>query len=239
MSDPNKAQEIIQKIVEAELFYEAEHDKLGDQPAPPLLTISRGFGAQGSSAAAVLAERLGVRLYDRELLTAVVETTKADPALLERLDERTTGLVSNFLHAFFLKNSPSQDDFYHSMIKVILGISHTGGGVIVGRGAHLLLPRRKAFRLRLEGSLAVCSQRISERLNVSLSQSEQMVRQVDHERTQFVKGVYKRFTTAKTYYDMLLNTDMYTPDHIADIVVFAMSRAGFNVPATALKNQNQ
>ena len=226
----NKAHEIIQTIVGAELFYESEHDKLGDGPAPPLVTVSRAFGARGSETAALLAERLQVRLYDRELLTAVVETTKSDPTLLERLDEKTNSLVSNFLHAFFLRNNPTADDFYHSMIKVILGISHTGGGVIVGRGAHLLLPRRKAFRVRLDGSLSVCAQRVSERLHVSLGQAERLAQQTNRERTGFVKHVYKRFTTAKTYYDLLINTDLYTPEQLVEIIIFSMERAGFNLP---------
>jgi cytidylate kinase len=230
MADENKAQEVIQTIVGAELFYETEHDRLGDKPAPPLVTVSRFFGAQGTDISRMLAQRLGVPLYDRELLTAVVHSTKADPALLERLDERTTGLVSNFLHTFFLKNAPTADDFYHSMIKVILGISHTGGGVIVGRGAHLLLPRRKAFRLRLDGSMSVCATRVSKLLHIPLNQAEQLIRQTNRERTEFVKQVYKRFTTTKTYYDLVINTDLHTAESAVDVIHFAMYRSGFNVP---------
>ena len=227
------SQEIIQSLVSAEIYGETEG--ASNQPSPtdpglPLVTVSRSFGCNGTDIAAMLADRLQVQLYDRILLKEVARTAKSDHHLMGLLDERVTTLVEDLVQSFVAhKKNVTPESFNRAMVKVIMGISRTGG-VIVGRGAHLLLPNRNAFRLRLEGSMDVCTQRISARLGIRKSRAAQLIKATNRDRTLFVKKIYRRYSTDKTYYDMVLNTDLFQPEQIVDLVVYAMKTTGFKVP---------
>ncbi|MBF0155796.1 MAG: cytidylate kinase-like family protein [Magnetococcales bacterium] len=222
----------IQSIVGAQLHEGVKGaTKEGPGSAPPLVvTVSRSFGAGGTDIAAMLAERLGVFLYDRELLKAIVKETKADKHLLERLDERATSFLDDIVLSFFSKKSTSKDNFYRYMVKVILGISHSGG-VIVGRGAHLVIPKdRKAFRLRLEASLEAATNRVAKRLDIKKRKARELVLEQNLQREQFITDILERYPTDRREHDLTINTDGFTPEQVVNIVVCAMKQAGFEVP---------
>lgn len=219
---------VIQSLVSAELYSEG-HQKEDGTPMVPLVTVSRSCGCNGTLIAQKLAERLKVRFYDKELLTEIVKVAKGDKYLLERLDEHNTNLIDELIHTFFAKKGVSRQDFYHYLIKVVLGVSRTGG-VIVGRGAHLLVPHPRVFRLRLEGSLPICAKRMAERLSIKPGKAEKLVQKTDADRDDFVQKVFKSYPTKRIFYDLVVNTDNFTPEQAVRIVAIAMGEAGFAVP---------
>ncbi len=85
------------------------------------------------------------------------------------------------------------------------------------------------FRLRLEGSLPVCIERVAERMDVRKSKARKIILKTNEERTKFVKKVFTRYTNHKAYYDMVINTDLYTPDQLVNLVIMTMKEAGFRV----------
>ena len=59
----------------------------------PVITISREFGARGRSLANVLGSRIGFKVWDKDLLTAISEEAGADERFLESLDERRRKII--------------------------------------------------------------------------------------------------------------------------------------------------
>lgn len=228
MSEEQNMQEALQTIIRVELYGKQEKTKPAAL-AVPLVTVSRGLGANGSETAALLAERLNVQLYDRNLLDTITKEVKTDKYLLERLDERATGPLDEFIHSVFTKQGASKDDFYRGMIKVILDSSRTGG-VIVGRAAHLLTTSNRMFRLRLEGSLPVCAKRVAEREGIKEGKAKKLVLKTNEDRIRFVEKVYHRYINVKSYYDMVINSDMYTPEQMVSLIIMTMKEAGFKIP---------
>jgi cytidylate kinase len=234
----NDTLKIIQSIVGADL-YAAITDK--DAPAKskqaPLVTVSRFYGAASGDVSQLLAERLGVQLYDKELLKSIVKDAKADKHLLNRLDERVTSLVDELVHSFFSKKSTNKDSFLRYMAKVILGIGPSGG-VIIGRGAHLILPEERTFRLRIEGSMKECTKRVAERKSIKKSKAEKQIEKVNKERAKFHKELGKRYPTRVDSYDLTINTDRFTPEQCVKIICLAMSEMGFKIPAKPKKTSS-
>ncbi|MBF0445742.1 MAG: cytidylate kinase-like family protein [Magnetococcales bacterium] len=232
MSEEKDMQGILQSIIKVELYGKHKDEKKA--PTIPVVTVSRYCGANGSETAALLAEKLGVQLYDQNLLDTITKEVKTDKYLLERLDEKATGPIDDFIHSVFTKHGASKDDFYRGMIKVILDSSRNGG-VIVGRAAHLLTTSNRMFRLRLEGSLPVCTERVAKRMNVKKSKARKFILKTNEERVKFVKKVFDRYTSDTAYYDMVINTDMYTPEQLVNLVIMTMSEAGFRVTPPKIK----
>lgn len=225
----SNAQKMLFSLVNAELYTE-EHPVLHEDLALPLVTVSRSCGSNGTEVARLLAERLGVRFFDKELLNEMVKQAKSDKYLMEQLDEKVTGLMDELIAGFFSHHSVTREEYYHHLLKVLMGISRTGG-VIVGRGAHLLLPNRKIFRLRLEGSPETCIDRIAQRYDWKKAKAAKEIAKANAERVEFVRKIAKRFKVRQqTYYDMVLNTDIFKPDQAVTASAGAMKALGFLVP---------
>ncbi|MEO5363235.1 MAG: cytidylate kinase-like family protein [Magnetococcus sp. DMHC-8] len=221
---------LVQSIVGSGM-YPVDEQKKNKQPRPgkPLVTLSRFYGTPDEETARLLSARLAVPLYDRKLLDAIIKEAKGDKHLLERLDERVTSLVDDMVHAFFSKKSTNKDSYFRYMAKVIVGIGPSGG-VIVGRAAHLLLPERAAFRVRLDGSLKVCCKRLMETDNLKKADAEKEIVKTNKERDKFNEEVAKRYPARVQGYDLVLNSDLYSPEQMVRIIVAAMREADFQIP---------
>ncbi len=227
----NDTLKIIQSIVGADL-YSISTEKKGEGKKPamaPLVTVSRFYGAGSGDISRMLAERLGVQFYDKSLLKSIVKDAKEDKHLLKRLDERVTNLVDDVLISFFSKKSTNKDSFLRYMAKVILGIGPSGG-VIIGRGAHLILPEDRTFRVRLEGSMKQCVKRVAKRKDIKKSKAEKLIKKTNKEREKFQKELAKRYPTRVDSFDITLNTDRFSPEQCVEIIVGAMKSVGFKVP---------
>ncbi|MBF0285565.1 MAG: cytidylate kinase-like family protein [Magnetococcales bacterium] len=222
------AQDIIQSIIGAEAYTEG-HGPDGGVMRPPVITVSRYFGAGGTEISRLLAERLGVRLFDRDLLKEVIKEAKGDKFLLEKMDERVTTLMDDLMHTFFSDKGASKDDFFHYLARVVLGITQTGG-VVVGRGAHLLVPKG-VFRIRLEGSLAVCTKRVAKNMDIKRVRAERLIVRTNKERASFVEKLAKRFPPDGSEFDLTINTDIFTQDQVVDLILHAMREASLLPPA--------
>ena len=231
---------VIQSIVGSSLYTTVERGKKRPKihPGKPLITLSRFHGTPDMETARLLADRMGVPLYDKELLKAIVKEAKGDKQLLESLDERATSLVDDIVHAFFSKKSTNKDAYFRYMAKVIVSIGPSGG-IIVGRSAHLLLPKLAAFRVRLEGSLSVCVKRLmvaeqektEDGKKLKESRVEKLILKINKEREKCDRDVEKRFPAQAKGYDLVINSDVYTPEQMVKIITVAVQEAGFQVPA--------
>ncbi|MBF0383441.1 MAG: cytidylate kinase-like family protein [Magnetococcales bacterium] len=103
----------------------------------------------------------------------------------------------------------------------------TMGGVVVGRGAHLLTSAENSFRVRLEGSLPVCAERVAEQRGVKRSEAEKIIQKTNDERTKFVRKIYKKHAGSRNFYDMVINTDRFTPEQTVDLIMLTMGKLGF------------
>ncbi|MBF0158600.1 MAG: cytidylate kinase-like family protein [Magnetococcales bacterium] len=222
----NKTINILHSIMDAKM-YEDTFEK-NERPAYPLVTVSRSYGAVSIDVAKFLAAQLQVPLYDKEILNEIARRAKMDRALVSRLDEHVGGMIEDWMQLLFSKKGSTKDEFYYHMVKVILAIS-LKGGVIVGRGAHLILSTRRAFRLRVEGSLPICAARLARQNGISEATATKIILKKDKERQEFVRDVYQHFAGGASYYEMVINSDLYTPEQIARIVIEAMRQSGHPV----------
>lgn len=197
------------------------------------MTLSRSMGSQGSRIAELLADHLGVPCFGYALLDGIVKEAKSDKFLMALVDERAPNALEDWVHALFSKGVVSRSSFYRRLIKTTLLIAKTGG-VIIGRGAHLVLANNpKVFRLRVEGSFDVRVQRVAERESLSLKKAKELVNRTDAERKKYVKELFKRYPHERAYYDLVVNSDTLTPFDAVDIVLHAMEKMGYIAPVEA------
>ncbi len=198
--------------------YQASHTPTRTLPA--VVTLARDHGAGGEAIAAMVAERLGVRTYDKEILDAIVAEATSDPHLMRQLDEALPERAGMFLYASLMGLDDPQSEYQRLLTRVVNGIAFQGG-VILGRGAHLLLRGRQRFRVRIVGSEEVCANRLAGGSATPPATLDE-VRRVNAARAKFFEETFKVSNHDPLQYDLIVNTDRLTnPAEVADLIVQA------------------
>ncbi|MBQ1251216.1 MAG: cytidylate kinase-like family protein [Clostridia bacterium] len=113
-----------------------------------VITISRQFGSGGHSIGKKLAERLGVPLYDNELVTKIAEKSGFDVSFIKENSEKTSRGTGFFLDygihggAGFTTLS-LYDQLYIAQHNIIRDLADQESCVIVGRCADYVLEDRE------------------------------------------------------------------------------------------------
>ncbi len=197
-----------------------------------VVTVSRDFGSMGKDVAQLLADTLEVRCCDRSILQEVARRAHVDEELVSALDEHVSNIKDHWWQHLQHEDTFSYEDYYHHLVKTVLSISRNGG-VIVGRGANHILGEAKAFRVRISGSEAQCARRIAEREQITLEESTRRVREVNQERAEYIKMLYHADINDNASYDLILNSDRYEIAQMVEMILDAMQKAGYELPADA------
>ena len=210
-----------------------------EKPKPIVVTVSRSFGAMGKEIALLLADTLEVRCCDHFILQEVARRANVDESLVKVLDEHISVIsdrVSNhdehWWKRLLNRQSFSYEDYYEYLAKTVLSIS-LHGGVIVGRGAHLILGPEKAFRVRITGTPEKCAERVAERESISLEQAIDQVHKIDNERAKYIQKLYHSDINDLRFYDLVLNTDRFNRIQTAELILTGLQRAGYKLPDDA------
>jgi hypothetical protein len=223
------AQKLIQSLVRSE-YLKGQQDKPGQ--SRPVVTLSRDLGAGGAEVARRLGERLKVEVWDRRLLDAVAESTQVSAELLGELDERVRNRKDSWIYNLLSNQSAFLTTYRHHLVNVSLALAQTGG-VIVGRGVHLILANRRAFRVRLVGSEEVCADRVAARDGSTAEAALQRVRAVNRERDDFLQSTFGHHLDEAVRFDLVLNTDKFGShwDRVTDLIISGMKSAGLPLSA--------
>ncbi len=189
-----------------------------------VVTVARDYGARGVEVARLIAERLGVRCWDRELVAEVAAHMHVDPSVLAGFDEhRVEGPVLP------TPSWPSRADYQQRLAIVARTVASRGAAVLVGRGLGALLGAEACLRVHV-----VCpiEQRIAgliERSQLSAETARAAIDYVDREREAFARDMSGGQTAEPAAYDLTISTGNLSLDAAADVVVGAY-RSRFGEP---------
>lgn len=111
----------------------------------PVVVIGRQFGSGGRKIGRLVADRLGVPYYDKELLSHAAESLGFSPDIFAAADEKRPTTLHTLLQSMygiadnFHATSISGERLYAQQSKVIKEICASGPCVIVGRTADYVL----------------------------------------------------------------------------------------------------
>ena len=234
------ADRLIEGLIAAELMemqrQQAEkREKQAQRARTNVVTVSRDFGSLGKKVALLLADTLEVRCCDRYILQEVARRANVDEALVSVLDEHVSRIAGQWWQRFLQKDTFSYEDYHHYLVKTVLAISRTGG-VIIGRGANIILGAENAFRVRITGSLETCAARVASRDGIDLEEALARTRAVNNERSEYLRMLYQADINDPSSYDLVLNSDRYDCRQMVEIILDAMEKAGYKLPDDARKS---
>ena len=190
-----------------------------------IITISREFGSGGRSVGRMVAERLGIPFYDKELVEQIAVESGFAPKFVEEHGEHSPG-SSLFSYAFAPQGVPgvmnglsTADFLWNIQCSVILQLAEKGPCVIVGRNAdYILKDRPDALHAFIFADVPYRAERIVRRYGESEKTPEQRLNEKDKRRRVNYQHYTGRTWGQSQNYDISLDTGVLGIDQCVDII---------------------
>lgn len=197
-----------------------------------VICVSRSLGAGGDAVARRVADALGYRYVDDEIVMRAADRAGVSPEAVGRA-EQSKPMLGRILEA--LAAAPMATDAgailppqhpepsYEGLIeRVIHEVAEEGGVVIVAHGASIPLAGKDGvLRVLVTASPEVRAARESHAREVGIDAAWKAVEKSDRERVEYFRRMYKLDHELPTHYDMTVNTDAMSIEAAARLVVEA------------------
>ena len=203
-----------------------------------IVTISASYGAGGAEVAPAVAERLGLTFHDRAIPARVAGRLGVPVAEAEANDETVVrglwrlvaslGTMPDPVGGVMPTSSLPDERAYRQQTERILAeVADTGGGVVLGRAAALVLGERPdALHVRLDGP-------VERRLAAAVARSGRPEEDVradleanDRTREAYVRHFYRCNPASARHYHLVIDSTAVSLDTVADLVVLAARDRG-------------
>jgi cytidylate kinase len=205
----------------------------------PMITISRERGSGGGLLARQVAEHLKFILFDSEIVDYVARAASVDRMIVAQMDEQSQHNIREWTERVIRRRAFSPQSYMEHLTRTILTAGELGRAVIVGRGAHLILPLERCLRVRIIASLEVRIQRVASGGGLPLREAASLIAETDRQRAQFIREHFQQSDSNPLLYDLVINTTELSLDSAADLIIRAVAArfpqlAGAQTSATSV-----
>ena len=189
-----------------------------------IITIARQNGSGGREVGKILADLLGIRCYDQEILAEAANESGISLQEIEKKEERTSRT-----NMFFYGISAPNPVFV-AQSKAIETLAANGPCVFVGRCAdYVLRDRSDVINVFVKAPMEARVARSSKRNNISEKEAFARVKDKDSERALY----YQRYTgivwgTVENY-DLTIDTSVIGVENAAKLIIEYARMAGYKL----------
>lgn len=183
-----------------------------------VMTLARELGAGDTGFAPTVADRLGLRVYDRDLLEQEAKRLGVPEADLDKIDEQPAGIFQRFLPGSLYRR------YFEALGQLMEELAARGDVLIVGRGgSRFLHDRPRAFHLRLVAPMSTRVQRVMEHRWLRQEPAKKLIAESDGQRRRFYQDYFGVEWSDPSEYHMTLNSGRLGPVAV-DLLAFAAER---------------
>ena len=195
-----------------------------------VITIGRQYGSGGREIGRLVADALGIKYYDKELLMESSKASGVKPEVFEAADERTPSFFSNIWSfnlgfnagSYLLGSSPISDEkIYAAQSNVMKTLARNSSCLIVGRSADYVLRNHPGLiSIFIHSSIEDRILRIMNRRGIN---SAEKAREIAEKKDK-LRASYYNFYTDKVWgdaagYDLSIDSSKLPADAVADFIV--------------------
>ena len=200
-----------------------------------VVCISHATGSGGNEVGRLVAERLGLSYVDEELVARaaakggvesgeIADEERRKSRLARVLDEMSlgTGAEAWAMGGFIPPVAgavPTSEDLRAFIREAIEETAARGDVVIVAHAAsHAIGPREDALRVLVTASPETRASRITEGEGVDEAAAARAVKEADAARADYLRRFHDVREELPTQYDLVLNTDLLSPEQAAALI---------------------
>jgi cytidylate kinase len=205
-----------------------------------LICVSHCDGAGGAEIARLVADQLGLRYVDEEIVSAAARRAGAAPELVADAQQRqpllrrvieelgasgaaamvATGGVPPPVTAE--RPPPRGDELRRFIADAIEAVAAEGNVVIGSHGASFVLgARTDLLRVFVTAPAAARARRVAQQRGIEEREAVRQIRDADKSRADYLKRAYDVEREDPTQYDLVVNTDALSPREAARVVAQA------------------
>lgn len=199
------------------------------------ITVSREYGSGGGEIASRLANHLGWRLLDHEIVERVALEMGTTIEQAEYRDERTESFLLRafnnlqFLEPAYIAGATSdaflsnEETYLDTVSRIVRAAATQGHVVIVGRGSQVTLAeQRDVLHVRI---IAYSEKRIAyvmQREGLDQASAESRIKMKDSDRMRHFETAFHRKPSDSHLYDLVINTSYLDLDDAVEIITLAL-----------------
>lgn len=196
-----------------------------------IITIGRQFGAGGKLVADALGHKLGIPVYDSELITKAAQDSGFSAELFVNKDEKRSffSFTSIFANGFSTDqdNYMSESGLFRLQSETISKIAEMGSAIIVGRCSdYILRDRTDTLDVFLTAPAEVRAQRVAGRAGITYDEAMEMLEKRDKGREEY----YNYYTFGDwgkaANYDLCLDSSILGIEGTAEFIIDFARKAG-------------
>ena len=209
----------LNKKAEEIIYKEKENKERKQKGQNIIITIAREYGSGGRYVGKLLSEKLGIKLYDKNLITIVANKTGLSASYIEENEQKKSGkLLSNF-NAQYYNNMTNDDILFLKESEAIREIAKKGPCIIIGRCANYVLKENKnVFSIFLYTSEEEKVKRAVKYYGLDKKIALKKIRKINKAR----ENHYKYYTDSEwkdvSNYDLALHVDKFGVEKTADMI---------------------
>ncbi len=181
----------------------------------PIITIERTYGSGGSAIGRLVAEKLGINCYNRQILDMTAERCGFDKEQIESAEET---VPTSFLYSLLMTANPSRtlednlplsDKVFIMESKIINEIAEKEDNfVLVGRCGSYVLEEKGCFSVFIYAPQEARIKRAVEEYGIKESKAENFMKKTDKRRETFFNVNTGKNWLDKDIYCLCLNSEL-------------------------------
>ena len=196
-----------------------------------IINVGRQFGSGGRLVALALGRKLGIPVYDQELIAKAAEQSGFSKELFANSDEKRNLLaLSSFIvdvgRFGSADNYMSDNQLFVIQSNVIRSLADKGPAIFIGRCSDYILRDRKCLDVFVTATDDVRIKRIAERMHITPEQADSLMRKKDRTReTYYNYYTFGNWGVASNY-DLCVDSSVLGIEGTADMIIDFCRRAG-------------
>lgn len=194
-----------------------------------IITLSREYGSGGRYIGKLVAQKLGIKLYDKEFIIKVAEETGLSEQFIKENEQKRD--VLDVLNSGYYSELNNADELFIKESELIKEVSSKEPCVIVGRCADKILSDNgNILKVFIYSDMQDKINRAVKYYNMDAKKAEKEIKRIDK-----LRGNHYKYYTGKEWkdfsnYDICINSDKVGVEKAADLII--------NM-ARQLENKNQ
>ena len=194
-----------------------------------IITIGRQFGSGGRTIGRMLAEKLGIAYYDKELINLASKESGICGEFFEKADEKTSGsLLKALAMGFSMNNAIFQSNDYlsnESLFQIQSDVIRKGAAeqscILVGRCAdYILREDPDCISVFISASPEDRIKRAMGYNNISEKEAEETIHKADKSRASYYNYYTDKNWGAAESYDLCINSSLYGLERKTDYIQY-------------------
>ena len=182
-----------------------------------VITISREYGSGGRYIGKLVAEKLGIKLYDKEFIEKLAEETGLSEEYIEDNEQKRESLA-NFNNGYY-SGLTNDDELFLKESELIKELSAKESCVIIGRCADFILKDEKnIIKIFIYSNMENKIKRATQIYGIDAGKAEKEIKRIDKLRANHYKYYTEKQWSNPSNYDICINSDSLGVENAADLI---------------------